>query len=129
MSVAKKIVKLPANARPKAPTKGKAPKVKKLPEVEENNMMECESVEPKKRASRAKKQPTKEELIKMLSDSSNELKQIMVDLKEDECKLQGLQLKKVPELLKETLSNLEEDQKEIDDKVEELKSLPEEKEE
>ena len=46
-------------------------------------------------------------------------------LKEDEQKLQGcgLQLKQVPELIKGELANLEEEHKEIDEKIQELLSL------
>jgi hypothetical protein len=76
--------------------------------------------EPKKRASRAKKQPTREEALKLLLDTSNELKQIIVDLKEDEIKVSSMQLKKIPELIKETLANLDEDQKEVEEQYNEL---------
>ena len=82
--------------------------------------------EPKKRPSRAKPKPTKEETIKMLTESSCELKQIIHDLKDDECKLQGLGLKHVRELVKETISNLEEDVKELDQECKEISSQPEE---
>lgn len=82
---------------------------------------------PKQRASRAKKPKTKEELIKMLLDSSDEIKLIIQELKEDETKIQGMDLKKVPELLKETINNMDEDQKELDEKYQELLSLPEDK--
>ena len=64
--------------------------------------------EPKKRASRAKPKPTREELIKMLVDSQTEIKQIIQELKEDESRIQCMGLKKVPELLTETLKNMEE---------------------
>ena len=78
------------------------------------------------RKSRAKKQPTREEALKSLLDTSNELKQIILDLKEDESKLSGMasQFKKVPELLKVTIENMEEDQKEIDEHYQEILALP-----
>ena len=43
--------------------------------------------ETKKRGPRTKKQPTREEAIKMLTDASNELKQIIQELTEDESRL------------------------------------------
>ena len=84
------------------------------------------SLKPKKRKSRAKQPPTKEESMKALMDTSNELKQIVVDLKEDETKLSGMTLKQLPALLKETLQNLDEDIKEIDEQYNELLALPSE---
>lgn len=77
------------------------------------------------RKSRAKKIPTKEEALKLLSDTSIELKQIIQDLKEDEMKISCMHLKKVPELVKETLCNLDEDLKEIEEQHQELLSHPE----
>ena len=74
--------------------------------------------------SRAKKVPTKEEAMKALMDASNELKQIVVDLKEDEFKNSGMILKQIPALLQETLQNLDEDIKEIDEQYKELLALP-----
>lgn len=61
--------------------------------------------EPKKRAPRTKKQPTREEAIKLLTDASKDFKQIIQELQEDELRLSCMQLKKIPELIKETLSN------------------------
>ncbi len=82
-----------------------------------------EKVAKKPRAPRQKKQPpTKEETLKMLLLTINELKQIVQDLKEDEMKVSSLPLKKIPELLKETISNLEEDLEEIQSKYDELLS-------
>ena len=76
---------------------------------------------PKKRAPRVKKAPpTKEESLKILSDASCELTQIITDLKDDEMKLSCMQMKRVPELVKETLRNLEEDVKEIEVEYREL---------
>ena len=77
------------------------------------------------RKSRAKKIPTKEEALKLLSDTSIELKQIIQDLKEDEMKISGMQLKKVPELIKEKLCNLDEDLNEIEEQHQELLTHPE----
>lgn len=84
----------------------------------------AEKPEPKKKVSRAKAKPTKEEALKMLQDASGELKQIIYDLKEDDLKLCSLQLKRVPELVRETLKNLEEDKQELDEEYEELLKLP-----
>ena len=85
------------------------PKVKKVA-INESAVSEVvELVEPKQRKSRAKKLPSKEELIKMLLDSSNELSLIIQGLKEDEKAVQGMSLSKVPDLLTETIKNMEED--------------------
>ena len=107
------------------------PRVKKVA-INENPQSEApvnpvpaaELAEPKKRASRAKTKPTRDELIKMLSDSSNEIKQIIQELKEDETRINGMGLKKLPELVKETIQNMEEDKQEIDDKYKELMECP-----
>ena len=77
------------------------------------------------RKSRAKKIPTKQEALKMICDACSEIKQIIQDLKEDESRIQGMSLKKVPELLTETLKNMDEDLKEIEEQHEELLSQPE----
>ena len=86
-----------------------------------------EPKEPKApRAPRAKKQqPTKEETLKMLLDTSNELKQIILDLKDDEMKVSNMSLKRIPDLIKETISNLEEDENEIKTKYNELMNFQE----
>ncbi len=79
---------------------------------------------PKKRG-RTKKQLTKEEKLKLLSDASNELKQIMQDLKEDESRIQGLGLKEFQtELVKETIKNLDEDIQDMQEEYEELSKQP-----
>ena len=64
--------------------------------------------------------------MKALNDALSDLKQIVVDLKDDEAKLSGLTLKQVPALLQETLQNLDEDIKEIDEQYKELLALPSE---
>ena len=97
----------------------KVPKAKKLVSLDENSVL---PPEPKQRKSRAKPKPTKEEAIKMLQDASNDLKQIIIDLREDEQRVASLQLKKVPELIKETLCNLAEDQEEIEEQLTELRN-------
>ena len=83
-----------------------------------------------KQQRKPKKQMTREDALKMLTDTCNELKQIIQDLKEDQMKLQSVSpsmpLKKVNDLINETLNNLNEDLEEINEKYEELKSLPEE---
>ena len=83
-----------------------------------------ETPEPKKRASRAKKQPTYQETLKMLQDNLIELRAVVQELKDDETRVQGMGLKKVPELLKETIQNLEEDLKEMDEACQELLAHP-----
>ena len=93
-------------------------------EVPKSDPIDIPKPEPKKRASRAKKVATKEETMKALLDASNELKQIVVDLKEDESKMSGMTLKQLPALLKETLQNLDKDIKEIDEQYKELLALP-----
>ena len=97
----------------------KVPKSKKLVSLDENSVL---PPEPKPRKSRAKPKPTKEEAIKMLQDASNDLKQIIIDLREDEQRVASLQLKKLPELIKETLCNLAEDQEEIEEQLTELRN-------
>jgi hypothetical protein len=112
----------------------KSSKVPKVVKVEKNKsipVVESESPqkrEPKKRASRAKKQPTKEDALKILMEDSNSLKKLIEDLKADEIKLQssGLLLKCVPELIKGELQNLDEEQKEVDEKYQEVLAIPDE---
>ena len=106
----------------KLAAKPKVVRVKKESEVARSEPIDIPK-EPPKRKSRAKKQPTKDEALKALNNASTELKQILVDLKEDESKLSGMVLKQVPALLKETLQNLDEDIKEIDEQYNELLSL------
>ena len=96
----------------------KVPKAKKLVSLDENSVL---PPEPKQRKSRAKPKPTKEEAIKMLQDASNDLKQIILELEEDEQRVASLQLEKLPELIKETLCNLAEDQEEIEEQLTELR--------
>jgi len=69
-------------------------------------------------------EPTKEEMLKMLTDSSTGLKQIIQDLKEDETKIAGLSLKQLPLLISETLKNLNEDCDEIDAEYKEILAAP-----
>jgi hypothetical protein len=105
-------------------TEVKKVRQKKLPTVPENS----ESVvvkEKKPRASRAKKVPTKQEAMSMLLNASNELKQVIQDLKDDQMKLSSMPLKKANELLKESISNIEEDLQDILENYEQLKLLPE----
>lgn len=97
-------------------------KTKKLAPVNENAVLPAE---PKPRKSRAKPKPTKEEAMKMLQDASNDIKQIIIELKEDEQRVSSMQLKKVPELIKETLCNLSEDLDEIEEQLTQLRSNPE----
>ncbi|HRP37759.1 MAG TPA: hypothetical protein PLS50_08195 [Candidatus Dojkabacteria bacterium] len=73
-----------------------------------------------KRTRAPKPKPTKEEILKVLSDGSRELEQIIQELKEDEMKLPGMQFKRIPELVKETIKNLEEDKEDIDEEYKEV---------
>ena len=65
----------------------------------------------------------------MLKNASIELEKIIQDLKSEETKIQSvvqsLSLKRIPELITTTLSNLAEDKQEMDDNYENLKSQPE----
>jgi predicted metal-dependent hydrolase len=89
-------------------------------------MSAVKKTEPKKRAPRAKKQPSKEEVMKQVLDEINKIKQSMQDLKEDEMKLSSMQLKLVPTLIKEALEDYTEDLKEVETQYEELKNMPNE---
>lgn len=97
-------------------------KTKKLPVVKEEGATE-KSV-PKKRPSRAKKQMSKEETMKLLLDELVKIKQDIQDLKEDETKLSGIQLKYVSTLIQDELTALEEELQEVEDNYEKMKSLP-----
>lgn len=100
----------------------KHPKMKK---IQEENLDSLQK-EPKKKATRTKKQPpSKEEVMKMLLDSSNELSQIIQELKDEEKLLTGQPLKRVFELIAETLKNLDEDKNEIDEEYKQLSELKE----
>ena len=101
------------------------PKKVEKKENDINNVNNETKKEPKKRA--PKKKPTKEEGLKMLLDTSNELKQIINDLKEDEIKLCQMHFKRVPDLVKETIKNLEEDLIELDERYKELSLMDEQK--
>ncbi|HRP37985.1 MAG TPA: hypothetical protein PLS50_09335 [Candidatus Dojkabacteria bacterium] len=73
-----------------------------------------------KRTRAPKPKPTKEEILKVLSDGSKELVQIIQELKEDEVKLPGMNFKRIPELVQETIKNLEEDKLDIDEEYNEV---------
>lgn len=103
-------------------------KVKKTVSVIENPE---EKPAPKKRASRAKKVPSKEELMKTLLDQSDNLKKDIQDYKDDLITLEsipevtyGRPLKLTLELLKEEIGNLEEDLKLANEQYQELLSVP-----
>ena len=121
----RKSVEAPLKAKPKVIRVKKEKEVSPV-DVPRSEPVDIPKPEPPKRKSRAKKVPSKEEAMKALMDASNELKQIVVDLKEDESKLSGMALKQVPALMKETLQNLDEDIKEIDEQYKELLALPSE---
>ena len=82
--------------------------------------------EPKKRASRAKKAPTRDEALQQLLEASNGLKKLIVDLKDDETKLKssGLVLTHVSELIEGELENLAEELKDVDQNYQEVLAMP-----
>jgi hypothetical protein len=53
-----------------------------------------------------------------------ELKQIIVDLKDEQVKIVPLNLKRLPELITETLKNLDEDVEDIQEKYDDLLAAP-----
>ena len=94
---------------------------KKLATIKEGEIQQ----EPKKRAPRAKKQPpSKQETLNFLSEGIKEVKQIIQELKEDQGRLGSIQLKHVPDLIQETLRNLEEDCEKMTEQHKQLQSLP-----
>lgn len=105
-------------------TKNKKVKQKKMEPIKE----EVKS-EPKKRKSRAKPIPTKEEVLKSLEKESSELTQYITELKEEESKIVTLDVKTVKELVTDELDEMEESLEEINKKIEEIKALPENEEE
>ena len=82
--------------------------------------------EPKRRASRAKKAPTRDEALQLLLEASNGLKKLIVDLKDDETKLKssGLVLTHVSELIEGELENLAEELKDVDQNYQEVLAMP-----
>jgi hypothetical protein len=104
--------------------KVRKPREKKtLQPVPENEQLAPK--EPKQRKPRAtKKEPTKEEAMKMLEDACKELEVIIHDLKEDIKTLNGIKLLKVPELVDDTINNLEEDMEEFKNELDHLKNMP-----
>ena len=82
--------------------------------------------EPKKRQSRARKQPTRDEALQQLTEASNGLKKLIVDLKDDEMKLKssGLVLTHVSELIEGELDNLAEELKDVDQNYQEVLAMP-----
>lgn len=84
-----------------------------------------EKKEPKKRGRVKAPPPTREETLKLLSDMKEQLNGLVRDLKEEEQKVLPLQLIAVPELIKATLQNLEEDLEEVEEKTKEVTVLPE----
>jgi len=97
------------------------PKAKRQKDVKDVSVQDGKP----KRTRAPKRKPTKEEVLKMLKDSSDELKRIIQDLKEDETKIVGLPLKQLPLLITETLKNLTEDCEDIDEKYNEVLASPE----
>ena len=82
--------------------------------------------EPKKRASRARPKPTRDEALVQLLEASNGLKKLIVDLKEDDIKLKssGLVLTHVSELIEGELENLAEELKDVDQNYQEVLAMP-----
>jgi len=81
--------------------------------------------QPKPRKSRAKPKKSREELLKELQDSLNEIKQEMLELKEDESKVLNMGLKRIPKLIQDELSELENDQADVEDQFKKVQSTEE----
>ncbi len=102
----------------------KQKQVKKLEPVSEDSTLPVTKEKEKKpRASRAKPKPTKEEALKLLEDAVVEVGQIVQDLKDDYEKIKSMPLKKLHELVADTIKNLEEDTLEFQDQIKEIKSM------
>ena len=82
--------------------------------------------DPKKRPSRARKMPTRDEALQQLMEASNGLKKLIDDLKDDETKLKGsgLVLTHVSELIEGELENLAEELKDVDQNYQEVLAMP-----
>ena len=82
--------------------------------------------EPKKRPSRARKMPSRDEALQQLMEASNGLKKLIDDLKDDETKLKssGLVLTHVSELIEGELDNLAEELKDVDQNYQEVLAMP-----
>lgn len=83
-----------------------------------------QNAEPKKRGRAKKQKPTKEEALKLLMDAINDIKQNIQELKEDEARISSMGLKRLPELAKEELEDLQEDLQEVEAEYEEMKNGP-----
>jgi len=79
--------------------------------------------EPKPRGRKPKKQPTKDECLKMLLTEMDELKGEIQNLKEDQAKLPSGQFKVLPDLLHDEIEDMEEELKEIQEKYNELSKM------
>ena len=77
--------------------------------------------EPKKRPSRARKMPTRDEALQQLMEASNGLKKLIDDLKDDETKLKSSHVSK---LIEGELENLAEELKDVDQNYQEVLEMP-----
>ena len=95
-------------------------------EVPRSEPVDIPKPEPKKRPSRAKKPPTRDEALQQLMEASNGLKKLIVDLKDDEMKLKssGLVLTHVSELIQGELDNLADELKDVDQNYQEVLAMP-----
>ena len=95
-------------------------------EVPRSEPIDIPKPEPKKRASRARPKPTRDEALVQLLEASNGLKKLIVDLKEDDTKLKssGLVLTHVSELIEGELDNLAEELKDVDQNYQEVLEMP-----
>ena len=64
-------------------------------------------------------------MLKELQDSLNEIKQEMLELKEDESKVLNMGLKRIPKLIQDELSELENDQADVEDQFKKVQSTEE----
>ena len=95
-------------------------------EVPRSEPVDIPKPEPKKRPSRAKKPPTRDEALAQLLEASNGLKKLIVDLKDDEMilKSSGLVLTHVSELIEGELESLAEELKDVDQNYQEVLAMP-----
>jgi protein subunit release factor A len=78
-----------------------------------------------RREHHAKKAPkTKEQILSELMEQINEYKKMLEDLKGEQNRINGLQLKAIPELVTEELEELQQDIDEVQAKYNELLAAP-----
>ena len=107
------------------------PRTKKEPKIQVQEPADTIPVTPlvaadkPKRTRAPRKKPSKDETINMLDLCLQDLRRMLSDLKEDEQKLTGLQLLHLPSLINVTKTHLEEDIKEVEEKLKEVQEISE----